>query len=52
MATTLETQVGYAIFNLDELDIAAMRLEIGPYLIQRLHDARLDIYWMQPVKQK
>ena len=43
MKTALETQVSYAILDPNELDIAAMRLEKGPYFIQRLHDPRLDI---------
>jgi hypothetical protein len=52
MATAQETHVGYAIFDPNELDSAAMRLEKGPYLIQRLHDPRLEIDWMQAMKRK
>ena len=43
MATSLETQVSYVIFNPNKLNIASMRLEIGPYLVQRLQNSRLDI---------
>ena len=35
--------MSYAAFNTNELDIATMRLEIGPHLVQRLHNPRLDI---------
>ncbi len=43
MAATVQTQMHDALLNVEQLDVAAVRMEVGPHSLQGLLNTRLQV---------